>query len=169
MAKPKAKPKARKLYDSETGCCKRFNPAPWDGKTIVLKDKLFVREKIATLFYIPLNFGSAMKEVAEAIAAAKALPKEPLDLYDCRGLFSADLFVHATKPVPGRKMEKISGTFLTKVFEGDFNKTGEWVKEMEAFVRKKGKKTKKLYFFYTTCPACAKVYGRNYTVLLAQV
>jgi hypothetical protein len=28
---------------------------------------------------------------------------------------------------------------------------------------------KKLYFSYTTCPACAKAYGKNYVVLFAQV
>jgi hypothetical protein len=27
----------------------------------------------------------------------------------------------------------------------------------------------KMYFFYTTCPKCAKVYGKNYTVLLAKI
>ncbi|MHC4509420.1 MAG: hydrolase [Planctomycetota bacterium] len=26
-----------------------------------------------------------------------------------------------------------------------------------------------MYFFYTTCPKCAKVYGKNYTVLLAKI
>jgi hypothetical protein len=27
----------------------------------------------------------------------------------------------------------------------------------------------KLYFFYTTCPKCAQVYGKNYVVLLAKI
>jgi len=27
----------------------------------------------------------------------------------------------------------------------------------------------KLFFFYTTCPKCAKAYGKNYVVLLAKV
>ncbi len=26
-----------------------------------------------------------------------------------------------------------------------------------------------LYFFYTTCPKCAKAYGKHYVVLFAQV
>jgi hypothetical protein len=40
---------------------------------------------------------------------------------------------------------------------------------MTKYVQSKGKEPKKLYFFYTTCPRCAKVYGKNYTVLLAAV
>ena len=43
------------------------------------------------------------------------------------------------------------------------------VKEMKVYVKAKGKEIKKMYFFYTTCPACAKVYGKNYTVILAEV
>jgi len=40
---------------------------------------------------------------------------------------------------------------------------------MEAYVAKKGKQLKKIYFCYTTCPACAKAYGKNYVVLFAQI
>jgi hypothetical protein len=40
---------------------------------------------------------------------------------------------------------------------------------MVSYVRSKGKEIKKMYFWYTTCPKCAKVYGKNYTVILAMV
>jgi hypothetical protein len=46
---------------------------------------------------------------------------------------------------------------------------GKWTKEMKGFVEAKGKSMKRIYFFYTTCPACAKYYGKNYTVILAKV
>ena len=32
-----------------------------------------------------------------------------------------------------------------------------------------GRQPGRIYHFYTTCPRCAKYYGKNYTVLLAQV
>lgn len=40
---------------------------------------------------------------------------------------------------------------------------------MKDYVASKDKSLQKLYFFYTTCPKCAKHYGKNYVVLLAQV
>ena len=40
---------------------------------------------------------------------------------------------------------------------------------MKAYVGTKSREIKKMYFFYTTCPKCAKVYGENYTVILAEV
>jgi len=43
------------------------------------------------------------------------------------------------------------------------------MKEMEEYVKDKGKQIKKMYFSYTTCPKYAKVYGKNYVVLFAQI
>jgi len=40
---------------------------------------------------------------------------------------------------------------------------------MKDYVKSKGKKIKELYFYYTTCPKCAKHYGKNYVVAFAQV
>ena len=40
---------------------------------------------------------------------------------------------------------------------------------MTEYVQAKGKTMKKLYFSYTTCPKCAKVYGKNYVVLFGQI
>jgi hypothetical protein len=45
----------------------------------------------------------------------------------------------------------------------------KWIETMEAFVAAKGKTLRKLYFYYTTCPKCAKKYGKNYVVILAQI
>lgn len=159
-----------KIYaDSETGCCKRFNPAPWDGKVVTFKDKLFLKDRVLSLFHIPLNYGRVMARNMEKIAAAGALAKEPLMLSDENSLFGSDVYIAVSKDVPNAQMVRISGRFLSKVFEGPFSNMGNWVKEMAAYAKSKGVKPKKTYFFYTTCPACAKVYGKNYTVILAQI
>jgi len=31
------------MDNSETGCCPRFDPAPWDGQEFALHERLFVR------------------------------------------------------------------------------------------------------------------------------
>ena len=66
-------------------------------------------------------------------------------------------------------MATLSGTFLSKVFEGSFRNIRTWVSEMQEYVKSQGRELQKLYFYYTTCPRCAKKYGKNYVVLLAQV
>ena len=159
-----------KLYEnSETGCCPRFNPEPWDEKEVIFQDKLFVKDHVRSFFHIPLNFGKVMVRNMEKIQAADALVPEPVMLSDEKSLWGADIYIAVAKDVPDSEMARISGTFLTKVFEGPYKNVGQWVKEMKSYVKSKAREIKKMYFFYTTCPKCAEFYGKNYTVILAKV
>jgi hypothetical protein len=167
--RPRGRPKKIQAQLPETGCCRRFDPRPWDGKTLTWEGKLFVKEHVVTIFNIPLNMGGVMKKSHEQLTLAKAYPETPLMLYDCTSLFGADVYIEVTKDIEGAKMERISGTFLSKVFEGPYSRMGAWMSEMKKFVEAKGKKPQKIYTFFTMCPACAKAYGQNYTVLLAKV
>ena len=90
-------------------------------------------------------------------------------LSDENSLWGADVYIEVTKDIPGARMATISGTFVSKVFEGPYQNMRKWVEEMKTFVAAKGKAFSKLYFYYTTCPKCAKKYGKNYVVLLAQI
>ncbi len=159
-----------KLYEnSETGCCPRFDPGPWDEKEITWQDKLFLKDHVRSIFHIPLNFDKVMIKNMEKIKAADALAPEPLMFTDENSLWGADIYIAVGREVPGAEIEKMSGTFLSRVFEGPYKDAGKWAKEMMSYVRLKGRELKKIYFFYTTCPKCAKYYGKNYTVLLAKV
>jgi len=150
-------------------CCPRFNPEPWDGKTIPWEKKRFVKDRVVSFFHIPLNFAAVMKRNVRAIEAAGACSENTIVLADENSLWGADVYIEATKDVPGASMAAISGTFISKVFEGPFRNVRLWIDEMKRFVTSQGKNVRKLYFYYTTCPRCAKKYGKNYVVILAQV
>ncbi len=158
-----------KLYDSETRCCPRFDPGPWDEKEVKFEDKLFVKDRVRSFFHIPLNFGKVMVRNMERISGAGALPPMPLMLSDEKSLWGADIYMAVVKEVPGAEMAKISGTFLTKVFEGPYKDIKKWIGEMKEYMASKEREIEKMYFFYTTCPKCAKYYGKNYVVILAKV
>jgi hypothetical protein len=83
--------------------------------------------------------------------------------------WGADLYIEVKKLVPGANMAEISGTFLTKVFEGPFRDAPRWVEDMKRYVEAKKRTLERLYFGYTTCPKCAKAYGKNYVVMFAKV
>ena len=157
-----------KLYDSDTGCCPRFDPQPWDETEHTFKDKLFVKDRVKSIFHIPVNFGRVMVRNMKKIQMADALTAAPFMLSDENSLWGSDIYIEVTKNIPGSEMTRISGTFLTKVFEGPYKNIRNWIKQMQDFVGSKNKEIKKLYFFYTTCPKCAKFYGKNYVVLVAQ-
>lgn len=150
-------------------CCSRFDPEPWDGKTITWEGKRFVKDRVRSFLHIPLNFGNVMTRNVTAIEAAGAKPESMIVLSDDGSLWGADVYIEVTKDIPNAKMATISGTFISKVFEGPFQSMGKWIKEMKAFVAAKGKSYSKMLFYYTTCPKCAKKYGKNYVVILAQL
>lgn len=153
----------------ETGCCPRFDPKPWQEKEIVWDKKLFILDHIKSFMHIPMNFGKVMVKNAELMQKAGAQNPESIMLTDEKSLWGADIYIAVDREVPGVAMAHLSGTYLTKVFEGAYSNMGAWIKEMTEFVKNKDKRLKKLYFSYTTCPACAKAYGKNYVVIFAQV
>lgn len=150
-------------------CCPRFDPAPWDEKTLTWQDKRFMQDRVTSVFHIPLNYGAVMTRMDNAIRAAGAKLAVPVMLTDENSLWGADVYVEVGKEVPGARMASISGRFMSKVFEGPFSQLGHWVAQMNAWLASEGKPCTKLYYYYTTCPKCAKKYGKNYVVLLARI
>jgi len=158
------------LYEnSETGCCPRFEPEPWDEQTKTFTDALFVKDRVRSFFHIPLNFGKVMVRNMVKIQKADALTPEPLTLSDENSLWGADVYIAVSKDVPDARMTKISGTFLTGVFEGPYKDIRKWIEQMKDYVKSQGAESSRMYFFYTTCPRCAKYYGKNYVVILAEI
>lgn len=153
----------------ETGCCPVFDPKPWDKKTFTWKNKRFVKEQVLTFWHIPLNFGSVMRKLDAKIRAEGAKIPGGLCLSDDTSKFNMDVYCHVSKDIPGLENVTISGKFMSKVYEGPYSDTGKWCKDFEAWVKGKGKKIKKWYMWYTTCPKCAKAYGKNYVVIIGQV
>lgn len=157
-------------YDnSETGCCAKLDTKLWDGRELDWKDKLFLKDHIRSFLHIPLNFGSVISRDHAAVQNAAAYPEEPFWLTDEVSPWGSDVYLAVDRAIDGAQIEKLSGKFLTKVFEGPYRNAGKWVRDMEEHVARQGQTTKKLYFYYATCPRCAKHYGKNHVVLFAQV
>lgn len=66
-------------------------------------------------------------------------------------------------------MTTLSGDYVTKVFEGPYRQARRWDEEMRQVARDRTAEPREVYFFYTTCPKCAKAYGKNYVVGVAAV
>ena len=150
-------------------CCPEGFPAAWDEKEITWEEKLFVRGRVRSFLHIPLNFNSVLARNVRLIEAAGAMPAEMLVVSHENSLWGADLYLAVAKDVPGAQMARLSGTFVTKVFEGPYKEIPTWIKQMKSYVASRGKEMRQLYFQYMTCPKCAKKFGKNYVVLLAQV
>ncbi len=153
----------------EKECCPRFDPKEWDDKVFEWKDRKFIKDKVSTVFHIPMNFGGVMKRSIEKIEQAQAKFIENMALSEHTSKWNMDVYLSVDKEVPGAENVTLSGKYLSKVYEGDFKETEKWCKDFKAYTEKKGSNVKKWYMWYTTCPKCAKKYGKNYVVIVGKV
>lgn len=153
------------IGDNPTNWCPRFHPLDWDQQELNLKDKLFIKTKTRSIFYIPINLGSIFQKTFTDIKKSNAQNDDELIVlsYDPSAWTGEHLFT-VTKEVPGYVVVKLSGDYFTKVFEGPYKNAPKWEKEMKKFIRAKGRKIMKNYFFFTTCPKCA-----NFMVKIIQL
>jgi len=152
-------------------CCVKVDPGKWDKKTHEWKNKLFIRDYVVQLFHIPLNMGPVVTRMMKKIDAADASPKKEdfiMLAYD-PSPWKSEIYMTVTHDVPNAEMTTLSGTFLSRVYDGPYQDVPKWMKEQEAYVHREGKEIMKHYFFFTTCPKCIKKYGHNYVVAFTQV
>jgi hypothetical protein len=156
-------------HQDPTVCCPEFDPAPWQDKLFTWENRKFIRDKVSTLFYMPVNFGKIMKRIDGKIRNAGAVMPDYMGLSDHTSQWNMDIYVAVDKEIPGADNVTLSGKFFSRVYEGPFGKTGKWMKDFKAVLTTNGLTCKKVYMWYTTCPKCAKKYGKNYVVILARV
>jgi hypothetical protein len=156
--------------DNPTGCCPRFKPEGWADQELHFEDKLFARAKTHSVAHIPVDMGAVFARTQKAIDAADAqAPDQVLVLSREISPWSAEHYFAVTKRVPELDMVRLSGDFRTRVFEGPYKDAPKWMQEFHDDLARSGKAVAQTYLFYTTCPKCAKAYGKNYVVAVGQL
>jgi hypothetical protein len=150
-------------------CCPKFDPAPWDQKMFEWKNKRFVKDKVFSFFNMPITFGKVITNLNEKVEQAHATIPDYVCLSDHTSKWNMDLYLAVDKEIPGADNVTLSGKFVSKVYEGPFQDTGKWCADFEQYAKSKGLSISKWYMWYTTCPKCAKKYGKNYVVIVGKV
>ena len=91
-----------------------------------------------------------------------------LCLSDHTSKWNMNLYLAVDKAILGAENVLLSGTFYSRVYEGNFKQTEEWCKDFEKHAAMKEFPIEKWYMWYTTCPKCAKAYGKNYVVIIVK-
>ncbi len=152
-----------------TECCPPFDPKPWDEKTFEWKDKKFIKANVCTFFFMPVNFGKVMRKLDEKVRNAGANIPDYICLSEHTSKWNMNVYLAVDKDISDAENTTISGRFISKVYEGSFQNTGKWCKDFESYAKTKNSVIRKMFMWYTTCPKCAKKYGKNYVVILGQV
>ena len=150
-------------------CCPEFEPEPWDGKIIEWEDKKFIKDRVFTLFYMPINFAKVITNLMEKVEGSGAQVPDMLCLSDHTSIWNMDIYLAVDRDVPNAENVTLSGKFLSKVYEGPYKDTKMWSEDFEKYATAQGFEIRKWYMWYTTCPKCAKKYGKNYVVIVAEV
>ncbi len=154
-------------------CCPPFDPIPWDGITHEWKDKPFITDSIPQFMHIPLPgaMDKMMKRItkkAEDLGIA-ADGKDFLLLAHDPSPWKSVYYLAVTKDLPEANATKLSGKFMSRVFDGPYNMVPLFIKKMEKSAAAEDYSALKYYLYYTYCPKCAKKYGHNYIVVVAEV
>lgn len=155
--------------EKEFSCCPPFNPEPWDDKICDWENKRFIKDHVSTFFYMPLNIGSVMQRLDRLVKKVDATVPDWLCLSDHTSKWNMDVYLATDRYVSGADNVSLTGKFYSRVYEGPFKDTGKWCKDFEAKAAEKGFAVKRWLMWYTTCPKCAKKYGKNYVAIVGQV
>lgn len=158
------------MDDNPTKCCPRFHPEDWESVELEFRDKPFARATVRSAMHIPLDMGRVFERVNKHMSEADAFDADNFIVLsrDLTPWKSEHLFA-SRAPVPSEEMTTFTGKFVTAVFEGPYSQMGSWQAEMTRRAAEQGKPDGEVWFYYTTCPKCAKAYGKNYVVGLAEV
>lgn len=154
---------------TEAECCPPFDPELWEDKIIDWDKRKFIRDKVLTLFFMPLNFGKRMRKLDALIRQAGGSFVDNMGLSDHTSKWNMNILLAVDKDIPGAENTTLSGRFYSKVYEGSYSSTGKWCQDFEEAAKAKELAIDKWYIWYTTCPKCARKYGKNYTVIIGKI
>lgn len=160
--------------DTIAACpCANFDPSHWDQQKITWYHKAFVKETTWCCWYMPLNYGGALRRAEAKLKDAHAHNPDRVRLSTLTSPWYTHLYVSVDDDdkdiIPDSEMVHMTGTFLTKVFEGPYSDFGKWLEEFKTLLEGQPHMAHCMYAYYATCPGCAKKYGKNYVVLFAKV
>ncbi len=160
-------------HNDKNTCCPEVDTKKWEHQTHVWDNKMFIKDSIRLFLHMP-----SPKKVNKIITGLwqkaqdqKAAPEEKDFLLLAHDLspWKGEYLLAVEKEVSDAVNTTLSGTFISKVFDGPYNAIPKFIKKMDAYLKEENKSAKQYYFYYTTCPECAKKYGHNYIIAFAKV
>lgn len=132
---------------------------------------MFLQGTVLQIMHIPLNMGAVITKMSQQIEEAKAMPKKNDFLMLCYdpSSWKSEINMTVSKTIPDGKMVQMSGTFLTRVYDGPYQAVPLWLRDMDSRLAKKNLRAKKYYVHYAYCPKCSQKFGHNYCVVFAHV
>lgn len=135
---------------------------------------MFIKEIIPTLFHVPFPpmIGQKITKMfnhAEKLNAYLDNKEDTLILFADPSAFKSEIYLTVKNHIDNENNVTLSGTFISKVFDGGYNNIPKYIKQIEQYLNTINKKAKKYYIHYAYCPKCAKKFGHNYMIFFAEI
>jgi len=155
-------------------CCLKFNVEKWDKKTFKWNSKKFIKDSIPEIFHIPIPSTidkkiTRMWSAVEKNNAASPNKEDTLILFRDPTPFKGEIYISVDKDVLNEDNVTLSGTFISRVFDGGYNDVPKFIKSMQEYLSETNNIAKDYYIHYAYCPKCAKEYKHNYMIIFAKV
>ena len=155
-------------------CCPTFYPKKWSEKSFNWDRKKFIKATVPTFFHIPLapmigNRITKLMKLAEEAQKLEADKENTLVLFTDPNAFMSEIFLGVTDTVPKAKNTTLSGTFVSKVFDGAYHEVPKFIKQINRYLKNLNETAKRYFVHYAYCPKCAREAGHNYMVLFAEI
>ena len=155
-------------------CCPTFHPEKWSEKSFNWDNKKFIKAMVPTFFHIPLPpmIGNRISKLMKLAGDAQKLETDKeniLVLFTDPHAFMSEIYLSVTDQVPKAKNTILSGTFVSKVFEGAYHDVPKFIKQMDAYLKNLHESAKRYFVHYAYCPKCAREAGHNYMILFAEL
>ncbi len=162
------------MKQEENSCCPHFSTEKWSEKEFNWDKKKFIKARVPTFFHIPLvpMLGNRITKLMQLAESSKKLDENREDillLFTDPNAFMSNLYLSVTGDIPEAKNTTLSGTFVTKVFDGPYKKIPKFMKQMDHFLKGLNEEAKRYFVHYAYCPKCAKKAGHNYMILFAEL
>lgn len=154
-------------------CCPEFDPKLWQDKTHHWDQKPFITTSIPVFFHMPLPWliGKAIGKLWQQATEAKVNydGKDFLLLIDDPTPFKSVFYLAVKKPIKNAENFSLTGTFVSRVYDGSYNAIPKFIKDMNDYLADKKVSNQDFYIHYAYCPKCSAKYGHNYVILFAKV
>ncbi|HOZ54052.1 MAG TPA: hypothetical protein PKY25_01825 [Bacilli bacterium] len=152
-------------------CCPMPNIKDWDNKIVDLNNKRFIRMYTKSFLYIPINMGKIMTALNKLVTDNHAEVDITKAMILTKNLspWKAEQLHSVSKEINGADNVILNGKFYSKVIDGPYQDAKKLCEALITYSKENGYSSNDIYIFYTTCPKCAKKYGKNYIIGLIRL
>lgn len=149
--------------------CPRLVREEWDRQTHPWDKKPFYALPYRSFFGWPLNLARQTAAAVDLLSKRGLLDSVPINFAVNEQARGGTLLIAIKRHVKDLETRAISGQFMSFFFEGKYPERPHWIRQVYRYGRANHLNFQELYFWYATCPTCAKKQGYAQVVIFGKI